>query len=68
MKVRQLFLALVSLTLLSGCEMMKEDVDDTYCGIFVCFKYDYNLQRADMFRDHVVRRRLRQLHEDRRSA
>lgn len=53
MKVRQLFLALVSLTLLSGCEMMKEDVDDTYCGIFVCFKYDYNLQRADMFRDHV---------------
>lgn len=53
MKVRQLFLALVSLTLLSSCEMMKEDVDDTYCGIFVCFKYDYNLQRADMFRDHV---------------
>lgn len=53
MKVRQLFLALVSLTLLSGCELMKEDVDDTYCGIFVCFKYDYNLQRADMFKDHV---------------
>ena len=53
MKVKQLFLALVSLTLLSGCELMKEDVDDTYCGIFVCFKYDYNLQRADMFRDHV---------------
>ena len=53
MKVKQLFLALVSLTLLSGCEMMKEDVDDTYCGLFVCFKYDYNLQRADMFKDHV---------------
>lgn len=53
MKVKQLLLALVSFTLLSGCEMMKEDVDDTYCGIFVCFKYDYNLQRADMFKDHV---------------
>lgn len=53
MKVKQLFLALVSLMLLSSCEMMKEDVDDTYCGLFVCFKYDYNLQRADMFKDHV---------------
>lgn len=53
MKIKKLFLALVSLTLLSGCEMMKEDVDDTYCGLFVCFKYDYNLQRADMFKDHV---------------
>lgn len=53
MKVRQLLLALVSLTLFSSCEMMKEDVDDTYCGLFVCFKYDYNLQRADMFKDHV---------------
>lgn len=53
MKIRNLFLALVSLMMLSGCEMMKEDVDDTYCGLFVCFKYDYNLQRADMFKDHV---------------
>lgn len=53
MKVRYLFLALASLMMLSSCEMMKEDVDDTYCGLFVCFKYDYNLQRADMFKDHV---------------
>lgn len=53
MKIRNLLLALVSLMMLSGCEMMKEDVDDTYCGLFVCFKYDYNLQRADMFKDHV---------------
>ena len=53
MKVKKLLLALVSLAMLSGCEMMKEDVDDTYCGLFVCFKYDYNLQRADMFKDHV---------------
>ena len=53
MKVRKLLLAFVSLALLGSCEMMKEDVDDTYCGLFVCFKYDYNLQRADMFKDHV---------------
>ena len=53
MKVKKLLLALVSLAMLSSCEMMKEDVDDTYCGLFVCFKYDYNLQRADMFKDHV---------------
>lgn len=53
MKVNYLFLALVSLAMLSSCEMMKEDVDDTYCGVFINFKYDYNLQRADMFADHV---------------
>jgi len=53
MKVRKLLLALVSLALFGSCEMMKEDVDDTYCGLFVNFKYDYNLQRADMFKDHV---------------
>lgn len=53
MKVRNLLLALVSIALLGSCDMMKEDVDDTYCGLFVNFKYDYNLQRADMFKDHV---------------
>jgi len=53
MKVRYLLLALVSLSLFGSCDMMKEDVDETYCGLFVNFKYDYNLQRADMFKDHV---------------
>lgn len=53
MKVRNLLLALVSIALLGSCNMMKEDVDETYCGLFVNFKYDYNLQRADMFKDHV---------------
>ena len=53
MKVRKLLLAFVSLALFGSCEMMKEDVDETYCGLFVNFKYDYNLQRADMFKDHV---------------
>ena len=53
MKVRNLLLALVSLALYCSCDMMTEDADETYCGLFVNFKYDYNLQRADMFKDHV---------------
>ena len=53
MKVRKLLLALVSLAMLSSCDMMTEDEDITNCGLFVTFKYDYNLQRADMFGDHV---------------
>ena len=39
--------------MLSSCDMMTEDEDITNCGLFVTFKYDYNLQRADMFGDHV---------------
>lgn len=39
--------------MLGSCDMMKEDEDLTNCGLFVNFKYDYNLQRSDMFADHV---------------
>ncbi|MCR5712916.1 MAG: FimB/Mfa2 family fimbrial subunit [Prevotella sp.] len=53
MKLNKLFLALVSIAMLSSCNMMKEDEDLTNCGLFVTFKYDYNLQRSDMFGDHV---------------
>ncbi len=53
MKLKKFLIALVSLAMLSSCEMMKEDEDLTNCGLFVTFKYDYNLQRADMFGDHV---------------
>lgn len=38
---------------LSSCSMMKEDLDDCPTGLFVRFVYDYNTQRADMFKDHV---------------
>ena len=38
---------------LSGCDMMKEDLDDCPSGLYVNFVYDYNIQRADMFKDHV---------------
>lgn len=38
---------------LGACDMMTEDRDDCPTGLYVKFKYDYNLQRADMFNDHV---------------
>lgn len=53
MKLKNLLLALAAVATLAACDMMKEDGDDTYCAVFVNFKYDYNLQRADMFKDHV---------------
>lgn len=53
MKLKNYLVALVSLAMLTGCDMMKEDEDLTNCGLFVTFKYDYNLQRTDMFGDHV---------------
>lgn len=33
--------------------MMEEDRSDCPTGLFVRFVYDYNTQRADMFKDHV---------------
>ncbi len=53
MKLKKYLVALVSLATLSSCNMMTEDEDLTNCGLFVTFKYDYNLQRSDMFGDHV---------------
>lgn len=53
MKLKKYLVALVSLALFTSCSMMKDDEDTTNCGLFVTFKYDYNLQRADMFGDHV---------------
>lgn len=38
---------------LTSCDMMTEDREDCPTGLYLTFKYDYNLQRADMFGDHV---------------
>lgn len=38
---------------MASCDMMEQDLDDCPYGLYVNFKYDYNLQRADMFNDHV---------------
>lgn len=37
----------------ASCSMMEEDRSDCPTGLYVRFVYDYNMQRADMFKDHV---------------
>lgn len=37
----------------ASCSMMHDDNDDCPTGLYVRFIYDYNTQRADMFKDHV---------------
>ena len=49
---RSLLAAMAALAL-SSCDMMTEDRDDCPTGLYVNFVYDYNIQRADMFKDHV---------------
>lgn len=44
--------ALLTLTAAS-CSMMDDDLPPCPQGLDVHFKYDYNLERADMFTDHV---------------
>lgn len=39
--------------LVVSCNMMEEDLSDCPQGLYITFKYDYNLERADMFNDHV---------------
>ena len=36
-----------------ACSMMEDDRSDCPTGLYVRFIYDYNTQRADMFKDHV---------------
>lgn len=45
--------ALFAAAALTSCDMMEDDLKDCPYGLYVNFKYDYNLQRADMFNDHV---------------
>ena len=46
-------IAVAAVGALSSCDMMKEDLEDCPTGLYVNFVYDYNIQRADMFKDHV---------------
>jgi hypothetical protein len=47
------FVAVLAALALSSCDMMTEDLGDCPTGLYVNFVYDYNIQRADMFKDHV---------------
>ncbi len=39
--------------LAASCSMMEDDLSDCPTGLYVGFTYDYNIQRADMFKDQV---------------
>lgn len=45
-------MALVSLVL-NSCDMLHDDADD--CGLYLRFKYDYNMKKTDLFSEHVKR-------------
>ena len=45
--------AFLAAGLSTSCDMMHDETDDCPTGLYWSFKYDYNLQRADMFNDHV---------------
>jgi hypothetical protein len=53
MSIRGLLMGALLLSCLASCDMMHEDRDGCPDGLYVKFIYDYNLQRADMFKDHV---------------
>lgn len=57
---RSTALLMVALTaiVMSSCSMMTEDLPECVTTVSVVFKYDYNIQRADMFHDHVGSVRL----------
>ncbi|MBU3854903.1 MAG: FimB/Mfa2 family fimbrial subunit, partial [Candidatus Paraprevotella stercoravium] len=42
-----------TVSVFTSCSLMKDDRDDCPMGLYLKFKYDYNLERADMFKDHV---------------
>lgn len=48
-----LYVSALSAILVSSCSMMTEDRSDCPTGLYLKFKYDYNLERANMFSDHV---------------
>ena len=50
---RWLCCMLLAAAAFTSCGMMEDDLKDCPYGLYVSFKYDYNLQRADMFNDHV---------------
>jgi len=51
--IQRSWVAALALVALSSCDLMTEDLDDCPTGLYVTFVYDYNIQRADMLKDHV---------------
>ncbi|MCD8318278.1 MAG: FimB/Mfa2 family fimbrial subunit, partial [Paraprevotella sp.] len=53
MKIKSLLLMLLAGWAFASCDMMEDDLSECPTGLYVSFKYDYNIQRADMFKDQV---------------
>ena len=47
------FVAVLAAMALGSCDVITEDRDACPTGLYVTFVYDYNIQRADMLKDHV---------------
>ena len=47
-----LCLGIAASVAMTSCSMMTDKNDDCPSGLYVRFVYDYNIQRADMFKDH----------------
>lgn len=58
MALRHLASLLTAIILLHSCSMMTEDLEPCEQVVRLHFKYDYNIQRADMFSNHVGEVRL----------
>ena len=50
---RSLIAAIALLGGVTACDYIHDDLEPCPCGLYLAFQYDYNLQRADMFDDHV---------------
>ena len=53
LKLKTGLMAILAALTFTACDMMTEDLSDCPTGLYVNFVYDYNIQRADMFKDHV---------------
>lgn len=53
MRLVRLCLAALSVWGFTSCSLMTEDREDCPIGLYLSFRYDYNLERANMFSDHV---------------
>lgn len=53
MRFTRLWVAALSASVFTSCSLMTEDRSDCPVGLYLNFKYDYNLERANMFSDHV---------------
>lgn len=51
--IQKTFIALVACSSLTACSLMHDSLEDCPQGLSVEFVYDYNVERANMFNDHV---------------